>query len=62
MRASQYSVTFFLKKKPELMKRKIKFEVVQELNIKKRKNLLCAQQNDGFTICLDIDSNLADLP
>jgi len=30
----------FLKKTPELMKRKIKFEVVQELNIKKRKKSL----------------------
>jgi len=44
MRVSRHSYYVF-KEKPELMKRKIKFVVVQELNIKKNeKNLLSAQQ------------------
>lgn len=45
------------------MTREIKFEVVQELNIKKtKKKSLSAQQIDGFIICLDIEPNLVDLP
>jgi len=43
--------------------KKLSFELVQELNIKNEKKSLSAQQKyAGFTICLDIESNLADLP
>jgi len=43
--------------------KKTMFEFVKELNIKKRKkNLLALHKNAGLTICLDIESNLGDLP
>lgn len=45
------------------MKRKSSFEVVQELNIKKTKKISQkSAQIGGFTICLDIEPNLVDLP